>query len=95
MTRGTAERRLIQRPSALSSLRLLPAGNLQRFNIVSHVQFPKILYALTWHKGQLRPLEILVLVRPYGRIGSHNHAFDIISPILPPTSFSEAYSLGP
>ena len=68
--------------TGMTRLRLLPADNIHRFSIIGHIQLAKILDALTRQKGHLRTPEIGILVCPYGRIGSYNHAFDIISPIL-------------
>ena len=45
---------------------------------------PRFITRCPGSKGQLRPPKICILICPYGRIGSHYYAFDIIRPILIP-----------
>src|SRR5689334_21533231 len=56
--------------------------DLHRLNVIGHVELGQIGHPLPRRKGDLRSLEICILVRADGRIGTDDHALDIVVPIL-------------
>jgi len=66
---------------------LATAGDLHRLDIVAHVKLPEPRHALPGSKGELGPLKIFLRIGFDAGIGSHNHAFDVVIPILAPHVF--------
>ena len=62
--------------------RLRSTGDFHGFNGIRHVEFRKFWHALSGGKGIFRARKVFI-INLHGRIGTHNHAFNVIAPIPP------------